>query len=157
MQTKVTLILVTVLLLAACAPRASPTPSGTLPQISNSSDKTFTPVSSKTASISTSETPSSSPDPESTTSLEALSGEAEIEIENFAYTPKTITIKAGTTVKWSNKDDSQHKVVADDGSWSSSSLSKGDSFSFTFTQAGTFTYHCGFHSSMTGTVVVVSP
>jgi plastocyanin len=88
--------------------------------------------------------------------MPVLSGEAEIEIEDFAFNAASVTIKAGTTVKWSNKDDVQHDVKGDDGSWGSVPLNKGDDFTFIFTQAGTYTYHCSFHPSMKGTIVVVS-
>jgi len=154
MKTRVPLILVIILLLTACVPENFAKPTGIVP-----SNITGIPraVSSKTPSLSTSVTPISSPDPVSTSSLEAILGEAEIDIEDFAFNPKTVTIKVGTTVKWSNKDDSSHSVTSDDGSWSSSSLSKGDSFFLTFSQTGTFSYHCGVHPSMTGTIVVVSP
>jgi plastocyanin len=47
-----------------------------------------------------------------------------------------------------------HTITADNGSWDSGSLGKGQSFSQVFTQAGTFTYHCAVHPSMKGTVVV---
>ena len=153
MKTGIPLNLAIVLLLAACAPKANPPPTGIFP---SNNGETPSAISSKTPSLTRSVTPISSPDPESTSSLEPISGEAEIEIEDFAFNPKTVTIKVGATVKWSNKDDSSHLVISDDGSWSSNSLSKGDSFIFTFTQAGTFSYHCGVHASMTGTIVVVS-
>jgi plastocyanin len=88
--------------------------------------------------------------------VEARSGEVEIEIEDFAFTPATVTVKTGTTVKWGNKDTVSHTVTGDDGSWGSTLLNKGDNFSFIFSQAGTYTYHCTPHKSMKGTVVVVS-
>jgi plastocyanin len=81
----------------------------------------------------------------------------EIDIEDFAFNPKAVTIQAGTTIKWGNKDTVTHTVVSDDGSWSSNSLAKGDTFSYTFTQAGTFSYSCGVHPSMKGTITVVAP
>jgi len=89
--------------------------------------------------------------------VQALSGEVEIEIEDFAFRPEMVSIKAGTTIKWGNKDDASHTVASDDGSWSSSNLAKGDTFFHTFVQAGTISYHCGFHPSMKGTITVVAP
>ena len=88
--------------------------------------------------------------------MQGLSNEVEIEIEDFAFTPATITVKVGTTVKWGNRDDVQHTITGDDGTWGSTLLKKGDDFSFTFTQAGTYTYHCSPHKSMKGMVVVIS-
>jgi plastocyanin len=80
----------------------------------------------------------------------------EVEIEDYAFKPGSITVKKGTTVKWTNKDDVQHDIVADtSGSGLGSELlSKGQSYSFTFDTAGAFTYHCGPHPYMKGTVTV---
>jgi plastocyanin len=92
-----------------------------------------------------------------TSPLPVLSGEVEIDIKDFAFNPETVTIKVGTTVKWSNKDNASHTVTGDDGSWGSNSLAKGDVFSFTFSKVGTFSYHCGVHPSMKATLTVVAP
>ena len=80
--------------------------------------------------------------------------EVEVKIAGFAFEPASVTVKAGTTIKWINEDSASHTVAADDGSWDSGSLAKGQSFSKDFTQAGTFTYLCTIHPSMKGTVVV---
>ena len=89
------------------------------------------------------------------TSLPAVSGnETKINISGFAFDPATITIKVGQTVTWTNQDSVVHTVVASDNSWSSDSLETGASFSHTFDTAGTFTYICGVHPSMKGTVIV---
>ena len=80
--------------------------------------------------------------------------EVEVKIASFAFAPPSVTVKAGTTVKWTNEDTVSHTITADDGSWGSGSLGKGQSFSQVFTQAGTFTYYCTIHPSMKGTVVV---
>jgi amicyanin len=80
-----------------------------------------------------------------------------IAINNFAFSPATLTVKAGTTVTWTNEDSVPHTVVSDAGSavvFTSPALATGSSFPFTFTQAGTYTYHCSIHPSMKGTVVV---
>jgi plastocyanin len=75
-------------------------------------------------------------------------------IDNFAFSPATVTIQVGDTVTWSNMDDTAHTATADDASWDSGNLAPGATFPHTFTQAGTFTYHCEIHPTMTGTVVV---
>lgn len=75
-------------------------------------------------------------------------------IDNFAFSPATVTIQVGDTVTWSNMDDTAHTATADDASWDSGNLAPGATFPHTFTQAGTFTYHCAIHPTMTGTVVV---
>ena len=73
---------------------------------------------------------------------------------NRAYDPQEITVKVGDTVTWVNQDAPKHDVVADNGEFKSSLFDKGQSFSFTFTKAGTYPYHCSIHPGMTGTVVV---
>ena len=80
--------------------------------------------------------------------------EFKVEINNFAFNPSEITVKVGDTVTWTNQDSAAHNVKAEDGSFSSSSLGKGDVFSYTFNTAGTYAYKCGFHANMLGTVVV---
>lgn len=79
---------------------------------------------------------------------------AQIMITNFKFDPETITIKAGSTVTWTNQDTVVHNVVASDGSWKSPSLEKGASFSYTFTAPGTYSYICGVHPNMKGTIIV---
>jgi plastocyanin len=89
------------------------------------------------------------------TSVPAVTGsEVKIEISGFAFNPATVTIKVGETVTWTNQDGAVHTVVADDNSWTSDSLGQGASFSHTFDTAGTFTYRCGVHPAMKGTVIV---
>jgi len=80
--------------------------------------------------------------------------EAKVTISNFAFDPATITIKAGQTVVWTNHDTAAHTVVADDNSWASPNISKGSTYSHTFTTAGTVTYHCSIHPNMKATVIV---
>jgi plastocyanin len=73
---------------------------------------------------------------------------------NFAFSPATLTVKTGTKVSWTNKDTVTHTVTADQGAFNSGLLSPGNSFSFTFTQAGTYSYHCNIHHSMMATIIV---
>jgi plastocyanin len=100
----------------------------------------------------------SSPAPAATTATQAPSGGGNtISIKNFAFDPSTITVKTGTKVTWTNNDGAPHALASDAGSpaaFSSDSLSTGASYSFTFTQPGTYTYHCSIHPSMKGTVIV---
>lgn len=65
-----------------------------------------------------------------------------------------ITVKAGTTVKWTNNDSSTHTVTADDNSFNSGDIAPGGTYSHTFSAAGTINYHCKYHSMMTGKVTV---
>ena len=79
---------------------------------------------------------------------------AEVKIDNFSFTPATVTVPAGTQVTWTNRDDIPHNVRNDDASIKSKTLDTDDKFSFTFTKPGTYTYFCSIHPKMKGTVVV---
>jgi len=73
----------------------------------------------------------------------------------WTFAPSPIKVAAGTTVTWTNTGISTHTVTADDGtSFDSGAIQRGDEWSFTFSKAGTFAYHCTFHNWMKGTVVV---
>lgn len=75
-------------------------------------------------------------------------------IKSFGYTPSSMTVKAGTKVTFENQDTTAHSATADDGSFDTKVLSQGEKGSFTFTKAGTYSYHCSVHPSMTGTIIV---
>ena len=79
---------------------------------------------------------------------------AAVEIGNFTFNTKLLTVKAGTTVTWTNGDDIPHTVVSKDGLFKSRVLDTGDRFSFTFAKAGQFGYFCSLHPHMTGTILV---
>lgn len=83
----------------------------------------------------------------------AAAGDA-VTIQNFAFAPASLTVKAGTTVTWTNQDSPAHSVKWDDGSTGSQNLATGAMYTRTFATAGTFTYVCGIHASMKGTIVV---
>lgn len=70
------------------------------------------------------------------------------------FSPKTVTITAGDTVKWVNRDNDTHQVYAYKGSFVSPILKQHQSFSFRFNAAGTYTYKDELHPRMKGTVVV---
>jgi plastocyanin len=84
----------------------------------------------------------------------ADTGASAVEIKNFAFTPPSLTVPVGTTVTWTNNDTAAHTVTAAGGAFDSGNLSPGQSFSFTFDQAGSFAYACNYHPNMQGTVVV---
>jgi amicyanin len=84
---------------------------------------------------------------------EAVSTQA-VAIKNFGFSPATITVKAGSTVVWTNDDAVQHDVTFDGGAISSAVLNKNDTFSHTFKTAGTYHYICSIHPFMHGTVIV---
>ena len=79
-----------------------------------------------------------------------------VTISNFAFTPATITVPVGTKVTWTNQDSTDHTVTSDDGLFDSGHIATGATFSFTFTTAGTFPYHCSIHTSMTTKVIVTA-
>ncbi|HSX43143.1 MAG TPA: cupredoxin domain-containing protein [Candidatus Saccharimonadales bacterium] len=79
-----------------------------------------------------------------------------VAIKDFAFSPADITVRVGTTVTWTNQDSAAHTVTETDGKTGpdSGTLATGKSYSFTYAAAGTYSYHCDFHSSMVGTVTV---
>jgi plastocyanin len=86
---------------------------------------------------------------------------AAVKLVNITFTPAQLTVKVGTTVVWTSEDNVPHTVTADDGSFDSGNLKKGDSFKFTFTKAGEFPYYCAYHGTaggggMSGTITVTN-
>jgi len=79
---------------------------------------------------------------------------AEVKIDNFSFGPATLTVPAGTTVTWTNRDDIPHTVVSDDKVFKSKVMDTDEKFSYTFTKPGTYGYFCSIHPKMTGKVVV---
>jgi len=78
----------------------------------------------------------------------------EIVIQNFAFEPATLTVKAGATVTWVNRDDEPHTATATDKRFNSKTLENGDKFSTQFNSPGTYNYYCALHPKMTGQVIV---
>jgi len=90
----------------------------------------------------------------------AAIGTAQVTIANFAFDPAQLQVKVGTTVTWTNNDSTGHTVTADDGTFTSSTLKKGDTYSFTFNEVGAFAYYCKPHGGpggqgMSGVITVV--
>lgn len=77
-----------------------------------------------------------------------------VSIDNFAFVPATLTVAAGGTVTWTNRDEEPHTVVANDGSFHSPGIGSQATYSHTFPTAGTFDYVCSIHPFMHATVVV---
>ncbi len=77
-------------------------------------------------------------------------------ISDFKFTPATITIHVGDTITWTNAGPTEHTATANNGSFNTGLLKKGQSASHTFTQAGTYAYICTIHPFMHGTVVVLA-
>jgi plastocyanin len=78
----------------------------------------------------------------------------EVKIDNFSFGPAAITVPAGTTVTWTNRDDIPHTVVSDDKVFKSKVLDTDEKFSYTFSKPGTYPYFCSVHPKMTGKVIV---
>lgn len=108
-------------------------------------------------SAPSSSTNSSSTSGSSGTPAQTPLAAANVDIKNFDFTPKNVTVKLGATVTWVNSDTTAHTVTGDttDGP-QSATLQQGEKYQFQFNNAGTFQYHCNFHSNMTGTVTVVA-
>ena len=85
---------------------------------------------------------------------DSASDDHTIAIDNFAFTPATLTVTKGTEVTWINRDDVPHTVASTTKRFHSPALDTGSKFSFTFDQAGTYPYFCDVHPRMKGTVVV---
>jgi plastocyanin len=77
-----------------------------------------------------------------------------VKIQNFAFSPASVTIKKGESVTWTNEDSASHTIVSDSNVFQSGSLANGQTFSFTFNTAGQFPYHCSIHPSMKAMVIV---
>jgi plastocyanin len=77
-----------------------------------------------------------------------------VSIDNFAFAPSTLTVAAGSTVVWTNRDEEPHTVVANDGSFHSPGMGSQATYSHTFPTAGKFDYVCSIHPFMHATVVV---
>ena len=82
------------------------------------------------------------------------SGGTSVSISDFKFNPVTLTVKAGSTVTWTNQDEEPHTIAAKDGSFHSPGMDTHGSYSFTFNTPGSYDYVCSIHPFMTGTVVV---
>jgi plastocyanin len=102
--------------------------------------------------------PTATAAPAGTTSSNASVAQVKISEtdDRYGFAPATLTVAKGTRVEWSNASDAPHTVTSDSGTTLTSSMinSSGGTFSFTFTQPGTYTYHCTIHPYMKGTIVV---
>ena len=78
-----------------------------------------------------------------------------VSIDNFSFGPQTLTVKAGTTVTWTNRDDIPHGIASSNNAFKKSgALDTDESYSFTFTTPGTYQYFCYLHPHMFGSIVV---
>ncbi len=106
--------------------------------------------------------PEVAPSPAASIAKAGLTGDTtpikvvDVLIQNFAFNPATITINAGDTVNWKNKDSANHQLASDSGNEIGSSvLATEGTYYHKFLTAGNYSYHCAIHSSMKGTVIVI--
>jgi plastocyanin len=85
---------------------------------------------------------------------EATAATATIEVKDFMFMPMSLTVKAGSTVTWANRDEEPHTVVSDTGLFRSDALDTNESFSFKFDKPGTYHFTCSIHPHMVGMIVV---
>lgn len=156
---------VTVQASATATPTSSPPPADTptvmntpppgstatnTPQPSATPTNTNTPLPSATATTTSTPTRTATPRPNTVT----------VEMTNFSFDPKNLTVRVGDTVRWVNNSGTPH-TTASSGNWDSSIVASGSSFERTFNSTGTFNYRCDIHSDVqTGTITVqqdVSP
>ncbi len=90
-----------------------------------------------------------------TSNAQMVSGAvARVEIKDFVFLPAALTVPAGTTVTWTNRDDEPHTVTSSENVFTSLGLDTDETFSHTFATPGTYTYYCKLHPHMTGTIIV---
>ena len=79
--------------------------------------------------------------------------------DDMKFNPDDLTINVGDTITWTNDDNMAHTATSTSGpvSFDSGNMASGATWSFTFTQAGTYDYKCAYHSSMTASITVVEP
>ena len=78
----------------------------------------------------------------------------QVVIKEFMFMPQQLTIKVGSAVAWTNKDDEPHTVVSDTGLFRSGAIDTDETFTYTFNRPGTYRFTCSIHPRMIGTIVV---
>jgi len=141
------IVVLVVLISAGCS---SP-PSPTSPSVTFGSGAATPGMSGMSGMPAMPNVPAGTPAP--TGSAVPVAGDA-VSIDNFAFVPATLTVAAGSTVTWTNRDEEPHTVVANDGSFHSAGMGSQATFSYKFATAGTFEYVCSIHPFMHATVVV---
>ena len=93
--------------------------------------------------------------PETRASASSKNAKTEVVIDDFSFSPQTITVPVGATVTWTNQDNAAHTVTSADNQFKKSPVLKaGERFSSTFATAGTYSYFCSIHHRMTGKIIV---
>jgi plastocyanin len=84
----------------------------------------------------------------------ADSSSVEVKIDNFSFAPTALTVRVGTQITWTNRDDIPHTVVEDNKTFKSKVLDTDEKFTFTASKPGTYNYYCSIHPKMTAKLVV---
>lgn len=82
---------------------------------------------------------------------------AVVTIKDFAFNPSTLSVPVGGQVTFKNLDTASHTASDANGAWDSGNLDTGQSWTYTFTKAGTYKIICKYHPSMHGVIVVGGP
>jgi plastocyanin len=139
------------LLLVSCSAAATPFPTPTPAPPTQEPSVTMPPMNPPTEGLNPAET---LPPAATNTPAPGGTGTVDITIQNFAFNPPSVTIKVGTTVRWTNLDSVTHSVASDTGLWDSGGIAQGESYTRVFDTAGTFGYYCGIHPTMKGAILV---
>ncbi len=170
MRWNMILVVASALLLSACANAAAPptpAPATAAPTTVTQASPNLTPAQAPTlAPLAGTPAPTQVPSAITPTAKATPGGGGTnmVSLKNTAYSPRSITVRAGTTVLWENDEASAipHTVTSGapntpSGAFDSGTLNPTQKFQFTFTTPGTFNYFCRIHgAAMTG-VVVVTP
>ncbi len=144
---------------AGCAPSSAPAPAPEAPAVDTPSPVAPAPAAVEPLPVPPSQpvapanAPATTPAPAPAPAAKAPSATHHVSIANFSFQPAAVTIHAGDTVIWEQQDSVGHNVVLSDGT-TGPILQKGQSYAHTFSTAGNFTYRCGPHPFMTGSVDV---
>lgn len=131
-------------------PATTAPPAGAKPAASTKAG----PATTTTAKPATTTSTTAAATPTTSSTAAPAPSSAAITIQNFAFSPAALNVAVGTKVTATNLDGPTHTWTADDGSWDSGNLATNAKYSHTFTQPGTYTYHCAIHTSMRATVTV---
>jgi len=92
----------------------------------------------------------------SKSSYNSTAGTSRITITSSAYTPASLTVVSGSTVTWTNNDNTIHTVTTEDGTINSGDIAPGSTFSKTFMTTGTYNYHDTHNTTIMGVLVVAA-
>lgn len=81
-------------------------------------------------------------------------GTDKVILEMNKFSPSSLTVPSGTTVTWTNNESVMHTVTSNTGIFESGDMNKKETFSYTFSIVGSYSYHCKHHSGMNGTIIV---